>query len=109
MTQLVPPLRQLIARYGGSRRHRAHGRASVSANNALAGTDTDRAGNPAGGNRRPATPVAVDPGRSQADGMGGGVPDRDSADTAEIPRQGPAVTEAVEQDQADPGEARRRA
>jgi hypothetical protein len=83
----------------------AHGKESVSADSALAGADPGGAGSPAGGERRPAAPVAVEPGRSQADGMGGGVPDRDGADTAEIPGEGPADAEAVGPDPVNPGKA----
>ena len=83
----------------------AHRRERVSADSALAGADTSGTGSPAGDSGRPAERVGLEPGRSETDGMGRGIPDRDGADTPEIPREGRADPEAVGQHHEDPGQA----
>ena len=71
---------------------------------ALAGAEAIGAGNPAGDGGRPAEHGAVEPGRPEADALGGGVSDRDSADAPEIPGEGRTNVGSVGQHPAYPGQ-----
>jgi len=80
-------------------------REPVSADEAMAGADTAGATGADGNVRRPAADPAMEPGRSEADTVEGGLPDRDGQAHSDLPRGGEDQPEAVGPYPPDTGQA----